>query len=500
MVFIGWLMLRILVSWLLLLAFSVQAEAGVVLWLEEEIPDDKLLHRADVRTGGTGHLAANYLAYPPEPIVQADRDGYALLRKAMDEANLRWDEFEIEQAIAEGLGGVLDQVGIIRDERDRDDVVSTLLFQGAAAHIAFEGEAFRTDAAAEPYRETGDGMFLNRPWLWALAMDPHRIFRSSDMADGASFPALQASQEDIDSLEAGEITLPRLMAGETIVLNGTVQAEDARSVTVQPGRHWLHLMRGGVVHGRAVLEVEPSAVLEYPARVSAEELASAREQVLKGTTTGFPAALKEVMSEIAKVRGEAVYVAARDENAIEVLPYTRGAKLIEQRLVTVVSVGEFGAGLLSSDLFDQTEAGSVVTAPAAYGGVGLEVGISYVSLLAGLDVAITPTYSVTHGNRDLTENITISAWPQPYGGLGVYAIRPTGATPTVLLAGTIGFDFPAFLAYGGRATFGIPIDQQGNWFRFSFGAKVAPRSMWESEDIAASMNTYFFRTGFGSLL
>lgn len=500
MVFIGWLMLRILVSWLLLLAFSVRAEAGVVLWLEEEIPDDKLLHRADVRTGGTGHLASNYLAYPPEPIVQADRDSYSLLRKAMEEGNRRWDEFEIEQAIAQGLGGVIDNIVLIRDERDRDDVVSALLFQGAAAHIAFEGEAFKLDEGAEPYRQTGVGKVLNRPWLWALAMDPHRVFRSSDMADGASFPALQHSQEDIDNLEACQISLPRLMEGETILWNGAVQSVDAKSLTVQPGRHWLHLMRDGVVHGRAVVEVEPGATIDYPARVSAADLESARQQVLKGTTTGFPASLKEVMTEIAKVRGEAVYVAARDGNNFEVLPYTRGAKLMEQRLVTVVSVGEFGVGLLNSDLFDQTETGSVVTAPAAYGGVGLEVGISYLSLLAGLDLAITPTHSVTHGNRDLTENITISAWPQPYGGLGVYAVRPTGATPTVLFAGTLGFDFPAFLAYGGRASFGIPIDQQGNWFRLSIGAKVAPRSMWRADDIDASMSTYFFRTGFGSLL
>jgi hypothetical protein len=493
-------MLRIMVSWLFLLAFAAPAKAGVVLWLDAEIPDDKVLRRVDVRTSGTGHLAANYLAYPPEPIEQADEDSYALLRKAMDEANRRWDEFEIELAIAAGLGDVIDGVSLIRDERDRGDLVSALLFQGAAAHIAFEPEEFKSDERAEPYRQTGVGRVLNRPWLWALAMDPHRVFRSSDMADGASFPSLQESQADIDDLDSGQISLPRLMAGEVIILNGVEQPVDAKGLTVQPGRHWVHLMRSGVVHGRAVLDVTPGAVMDYPARVSRADLENARQQVLKGTTMGFPEALKEVLSEIAKVRGEAVYVAATDGSSFEVLPYTRGAKLVEQRLVTVVSVGEFGAGVLSSDLFDQTSLGSVVTAPAAHGGVGLEVGISYLSLLAGLDLAITPAHSVTHANRDLTENITISAWPQPYGGLGVYALRPTGATPTLLFAGTLGFDFPAFLAYGGRASFGIPIDQQGNWLRLSVGAKVAPRSMWESADISSSMNTYFFRTGFGSLL
>ena len=153
-----------------------------------------------------------------------------------------------------------------------------------------------------------------------------------------------------------------------------------------------------------------------------------------------------------------------------------------------------------SDLFDQTAAGDAVSAPAAHGGLGLELGISYASILAGFDLAITPTYTVTHADRDLTENVTMSALPQPYAGLGFYAIRPTGATPTLLVGGTVSFDYPAFLAYGGRLSVGIPIDQRGNWFRMTFGGKVAPRSMWESSDISSSMTTYFFRTGFGALL
>ena len=72
-----------------LLAVSV-AHAGVVIWLEDGLPDEKVLKRSDARTGGTGHLASNYLAYPPDPLTDDDQNTYELVRVAMDEANRRW--------------------------------------------------------------------------------------------------------------------------------------------------------------------------------------------------------------------------------------------------------------------------------------------------------------------------------------------------------------------------------------------------------------------------
>ena len=269
-------MRRLLCLMLISLLGVPLAHAGVVIWLEDELPDEKVLKRSDTRTGGTGHLASSYLAYPPSPVDDADQDSYELLRVAMDEANRRWEEFEIEYAIATGFEQVIDGVGVVRDERDRDAVVSALLFQGAATHIAFEGDGLKVDERAEPFRLASSGKVINLPWTRALAMDSHRIFRRSDLADGASFPALQSAQSDIDTLPLGRIILPPLMAGERVVWNGVMQESAVRELTVHPGRHWVHLMRDDVVHGRAVLDVAPLDEVTFPSAVSAEEMETAR--------------------------------------------------------------------------------------------------------------------------------------------------------------------------------------------------------------------------------
>ncbi|MBT3219356.1 MAG: hypothetical protein HN348_09720, partial [Proteobacteria bacterium] len=91
---------------------------------------------------------------------------------------------------------------------------------------------------------------------------------------------------------------------------------------------------------------------------------------------------------------------------------------------------------------------------------------------------------------------------QPYGGIGGYALRPTGSTPTFLILATYGWDHPAHMSVGGRFIVGVPIDRDvgGTWMRFTLGGKAAPKSMWENRGFPHQpMYTIFFRMGLGAL-
>ncbi|HCH66800.1 MAG TPA: hypothetical protein DFR83_28615, partial [Deltaproteobacteria bacterium] len=111
-------------------------------------------------------------------------------------------------------------------------------------------------------------------------------------------------------------------------------------------------------------------------------------------------------------------------------------------------------------------------------------------LIGGSDVSLTPANVVTYDN-----NKTASILPQPWGGAGVYVLRPTGSTPTMLLAGTYGWNFPGHLAFGGRVAFGIPIDENKTWFRLVIGGDAAPTSMWDGDLKDISMYRMYLRFG-----
>ena len=474
------------------------AGEGIIIWMESDAPDDKVRQKVENLTAAEVHLSHVDLAFPPQPATPEDAARIETLRETMAAGKAKWDEFDVELSIARELEAAVVPIDLIRDKRDLQDIVDARLFQGAAVQKAFSPDDFAVNEDAKPFRKELPGITANAPWVSAMALDPDRELTRADVADGSAFPDLQSLQPAYKELRSAELDVSALPPGATLFIDGTqAKPDDKGIILLRPGAHYTHVLRREIVSGRQILDVKSAAELDLPLIVDQTELEQAKTQVLAGLTTGFPDDVKESIEDLARHNTGPIFVAALDEKGRpKVVPYARGAALLKSKPVTFVFAGEVGGGVIVSPLFDQPDpddpgaARSNVTAPAIMGHLGFELGIYNFALIGGSDVSLTPANVVTYDN-----NKTASILPQPWGGAGVYVLRPTGSTPTMLLAGTYGWNFPGHLAFGGRVAFGIPIDENKTWFRLVIGGDAAPTSMWDGDLKDISMYRMYLRFG-----
>jgi hypothetical protein len=268
-------------------------------------------------------------------------------------------------------------------------------------------------------------------------------------------------------------------------------------VALRPGRHYLHVARDGVIGGRTVVDITPRETTRWPTALTREQLAAARGAWLADPRAKLPEEVRRGLASLEKVDGGPVFLAAIDDGRVEIAPYTGGAQLRARQPVTVVLYGEGGPAIVVSPLFDES-AGAMVTAPAAAGAMGVEVGIFNAAIVGGFDLAITPGETVTYANSDGTDNVSSPALPQPWGGLGGYLLRPTGQKPTMLIAGTMGWNGPAHLGVGGRIAFGLPLQDGLSWFRLSLGGSTAAAPLAKWQPVVGEylpMHVVFLRVG-----
>lgn len=491
------LLLAVVSTFSALLAAPVASAAeGIVIWMHDAVPSERDTAKAERLSGAGGHLAHADLAFPPQPATPEDAARIETLRETMASGKARWDEFDIELTIARELEAALIPINLIRDRRDLQDIVDARLFQGAAVQKAFSADMFAASDDAQPFRRSFPTLVGNAPWLAAMALDPQRDFTRADVADGSAFPDLQALREPYALLPGGAVDLSALPPGAQLVINGReVTPDDAGKLELRPGAHFSHVVRSGKVCGRQMIEVPPGETIALPMLVDATELEQARAQVLLGLTTGLPDDVKESIELLSKHHRGPIFVAALDDKGrLTILPYARGAQLFKQKPVTFVAAGEVGGGVIVSSLFNEAD-GTNVTAPAVLGSLNFELGIYNFALLGGADIGLTPANTVTHGKADGSGDVSSSILPRGWGGAGFYVLRPSGNTPTFLLAGTYGWNYPAHLAAGGRAAFGVPIDDKGTWFRLVVGGDAAGRSMWDGDLRDIPMYTLFVRLG-----
>lgn len=471
------------------------AAEGFVVWMEPTPPDDKALAKVENLTDADVHLTHIDLALPPQPATPEDAARIETLRETMAEGKGKWDEFDVELTIARELEAAIEPITLIRDKRDLQDIVDARLFQGAAVQKAFAPDDFPVNDDAAPFRKEIPGVTANKPWVAAMALDPSRELTRADVADGSAFPDLQALQPAYRELRDAKLDVSDLPDGAKLYIDGrTPEPDEDGIIELRPGLHYLHVVRRGVVSGRQRLELTSADPVELPLIVDERELEQARAQVLSGLTTGFPDDVVKSIEDLADHNEGPIFVAALDDKGKpKVLPYARGAVLLKSKPVSFVFAGEVGGGVIVSSLFDQPDPGAqlqTLTAPAIMGHLGFEFGIYNFAIIGGSDVSLTPANIVTY-NDDQTASIL----PQPWGGAGLYVLRPTGPTPTMLIAGTYGWNFPGHLAIGGRVAFGVPIDQNKTWFRIALGGDAAPQSMWEGEFKDIPMYRMYLRFG-----
>ncbi|MCB9675079.1 MAG: hypothetical protein H6737_08175 [Alphaproteobacteria bacterium] len=491
--------MRFLVALILSMLAANVARAGIVVWMDEEVPDEKVTTRADNKTGGTKHYAYYDLAYPPQPNGPADDEEWEALRQAVSDGKKRWDEFEVEYEIANDLEALITQLDVIRSKRDMDELVAALLFQGAAVQVAFEDQ-LGNDKLAAPFRYTRTGGVGNRPWSDAYALMPGRDPLASDVADGATYPNLLTEFEEVAKRPKGTLKLARVDEGVKMFVDGTEVEVDAdgTALEVPPGRHFIHLVRDGVISGRQVVLVEEGRESEMMPRVSLEDLAAARARVDQETTTGFPESVKSSLEALSRHYGGQIFVASNIDGNTVVLPYAHGASLLKQRAVTFVGIGELGGGLMSTSLFDKArETGDQAVAPMGMGSLGFELGLYNFAIVGGTDLVMTPGNTITHAKGDsTTENVDTSVYVHPYAGAGVYLLRPTGRSTTALVEGFYSWHHPAHHAVGGRISLGLPFEPDGGtWIKLTIGGSGFPQSMWDEGSDRTSLVLLYARSG-----
>jgi hypothetical protein len=480
-------------------AASPAAWAGsdVAIWMEPSVPEPRVLSRADTDTGGTAHLAWTDLSFPPAPPTAEDEAEYVALSAVLDASRAKWAEFEVEQGIARDIDAALSAIDVIRNEHDRDILIEARLLQAAAIARAFEPEEFGTEKKAADWRLTLDDRVLVRAWLDAAALTNERRFNASDLVDGTAWADFRRDEDALFSVESAQIDLSTAPPEVKVVVDGREVPAGQKAVELIPGQHWVHVIHHGKIAGRKVLRIEAGQTVPLPREVSDAELADAKARVIQGTTTGLPAGVKAAAERLKAAYGGAVFLGATDERKYEVVPYLGAASLQQRKPVTFLGVGEVGGGFIMSPIFNESN-GDVLTAPAVQGGLGFELGIYNFALIGGFDVSFTPSNTVTFGSQDETENRNTPILPQAWGGLGGYILRPVGRKPSLLAAATFGWNGPAHLAAGGRLSVGIPLDDHGTWWRFTFVGNHFPSSMWDTGSTKTPMTVLMLRTGLGA--
>lgn len=461
----------------------------ITVWLQDTAPAEKQVTRADKETGGTLHLWALELAFPPEPETAADTKALEALAASVEAGKTHWDQFEIEIPIAKAVDEAVSGITLVRTKRDREDLVRALLFEGASIARATGAGTFATDAGVAPYRKTFGAVSVPRAWLDAYALMTSTPQRG-DLFDGTAWNDWQRFASSLTGLAGGSITTDAGVGD--VYLDGEPVTPGKHDV--RPGRHYVHVMRGGVVTGRAVVDVEPGKAYDMPRRVSAADLATAVTAVQAGKRGDLPDSVTGALTELMQAHEGSAYLAVMDGNDLAVLPIDSTLTLKDDKLVTVLVTADIGGGVAISSGFEQNTTGDVQIAPSASAGLGLEVGISYFALAFGADGVITPGRTLPFSADKTGSDNSVSAFVQPWFGIGAYALRPTKAAPTLTILAGVTYLMPDNLGVGGRIAVGVPIDEGRNWVRVLAGGTYG---VMQFGDDAKPMANAYLRVGFG---
>jgi len=453
-----------------LLNGSTASAGDFIVWMEAHAPKDRVLSRAQRLAGAKEHLSHRELAFPPQPVRPEDESRLVALKKAKTLGLEQWHEFDIERDLSRTLATALGQVDLVRNTSDLEVVVEGLLFQGAAIFRAFNPATFANEADAAAFRFEQPGFSGNLGWSRAMALDPTRRPRRSDVVDASTLMTLRELEGSFKALQTGSLDLTPLMKDETLMLDGReMEVSPGDALDLLPGRHYVHIQRDGVVAGRQVVTVKSGESVAIPLYVTATDLALAKTQVSNGLTTGFPEPVKTAIEAIARHRKGAIFVGALDADGQPVvLPYARGAKLAQNRKGAFILFGGAAFGLSKSKILDNEQLSDESWVPTGIAQMGFEASYSYFCLTAGLDASVPAGNRVTFGVADgevAGDDKESYVLPQPWLGVGAYILRPFDNSHTLMVAATTEYLFPAHVGYGARVVWGLPFESGNAWFR-----------------------------------
>jgi hypothetical protein len=459
-------------------AQEAAAVTPVVVWMDRDAPDEASIAKAERLAGGVAqHYDTSDLIFPPEPWSKKDSDKLIAVSKAQKAADARKEEFEVERSMALALQTAINDVTVIRDVADRDALILALLWQASAIQLAFSEAELKESPEAAAFRVQLPGLITNKAFVDLYALDTTRRYSRGEVPDAATHRALTAQTKALASVPPATLEVGVLPAQATLVVNGVPQEQGIERVSLPPGHSFYHVLIDGVICGRGELDLSPGATVSLPRAISEQERLDAELKVEDSQTLGLPKAVETAVALVVSQHAmQPVYLAARTgDGRVIVVPYSGGARVEKRQPVTFAFGVELGGGAIASPSFHYTTEGSdqgeLIIAPGGSGAVDLELGVYNLAIVAGSEVNITPTHSLLYGTgaegATSADNLSTSVYAKVYGGLGVYALRPTHEKrPTLLLAANYGWFSPGHMGGGGRLTFGIPIDKR-NWFKLT---------------------------------
>ncbi len=237
------------------------ASAAEVVWLSP--PDDTLRLRVAEAAGATGPaLTPLDLRAAATEWSAADDEAIRRLDAALKDARAFEAKLDGELVILRDLAGPIAAITTLRDSTDRDRLFGALAYQGFAANRFFD-TSLATDAAAEPWRETVNGLALERPWTDAVALHPEREVTAYEIAEAPQRVAFSKVRDEVRRALPASVTPVNFPAGANLVVDGTtVEVGASGNAKLIPGRHLLAAVVDGHILARWDLRFEAGSNVE----------------------------------------------------------------------------------------------------------------------------------------------------------------------------------------------------------------------------------------------
>jgi hypothetical protein len=448
-------------SLLLLTQAALAADPAVIVWAAPAVPDETLRGKAERRTGPARHLAWGDLALGPTPWVERDESARANLEKVIAASRERWDGFDIETTLARELAEAAGPVEVLRDDADRALLVQASILAGAAALRAAAPAGWAVDPTVAPFRAMIGERAFPAALVQAVALEPARAFTRADVPDAATLASLEQIRAQVATLPPSSLRIAPLPSGVSVMLDGRPLSGSGPH-PLAAGRHYLHLLKDGVVQARQVFSAEPGLAVSFAPWVGAEDMESMRVGVVESPKPTVDGPLAVAIR--ARSAGAPIFVAAVDpKGKPAVRAWENGAAFKRPPLLNGLFTTTIGTSSIASRGFVGHE-GEKTTTDAYAGSIDFSGALAWFGVYGGASLHVTPDqlsqFSTGGGTQ---ENLSLLA--QPYAGGAVYLPRPARGNFFAMVGAHVGWLAPGAKGTGVRAGVGVPLGRSGNWLR-----------------------------------
>lgn len=429
-----------------ILALIAGAHATEVVWLAP--PTAEQAQRVATAAGAArGPLAPIDLRAAASDWTDADAKAREALLATLKDVRKYETQLDGELLIIDELAGPIGKIGLLRDEADRTALFSALAYQGFAVDRFFADQLGK-DPRGLPYRSEYEGLFVARPWVDAVALDPEREVTPYDIAEAPQRVAYANVMTLAKRQLPARLVPADLPAGAELYADGRPLVVGASgTANVVPGRHLIHVTLDGHVIARWDVRLEPGQKADAVVQLS--------DAVFSAFIDGLPAATPPpaALAPALHALGDTVWVAdPRDE--LRVWKVDRDAvSVVELPKVKAPAgdpdegglslAGGVGGGWVSTGDFllqnpdPALATKATVNAVAVTFGGGADLDVGSARFGAGVDVAMT--LGENHFARYGDATTRLRTYPYLAGG-------------HKLAQATLGYAFPHHPTAGLRVT------------------------------------------------